>query len=104
MIDVDGDEAKFPKAPQPIKSWEIYHHIYMNQIRHETNEEENANFYLSRIMLLKQLKLLGNTKCEACSGYGHRAGQCPTSSRISLVGHANHYHGRYIALARIHAR
>ena len=36
----DPDQPKLPRAPENIKDWEIYNHIYTNTIVDAINQEE----------------------------------------------------------------
>ena len=51
-------------------------------------------------MLLRQLALMGNTVCDACGGYAHRARDCPTNLRIGMLGASCNEWRTLIAWAR----
>ena len=55
---------------------------------------------IARRTLLVQLKLMANTKCNACSGYGHRARDCPTNLRLGMLSSSTNEWKNIIAWTR----
>ena len=81
--------ANLPDAPENVADWHLYSFLYnCNQEFGRTETCKQAH-RLARRHLLKQMLIMSNTVCRACSGYGHRAKDCLTNDRLSLLGSAS---------------
>ena len=96
----NGILAKGPTIADDIPDWTLYMQLHSCNVDFGASEEAKASFRLRRRTLLKQMHLMGNTKCCACSGFGHRARDCPTNSRLGMLGVVAHEDMKLIAWAR----
>ena len=55
---------------------------------------------LARRELLRELEVLSRTRCAACWGFGHRARDCHTHARLSLLGSTSFAYRRLMAWGR----
>ena len=72
-----------------IPDWELYHTIRGmtvvslgvladNGVRHHSLLAKRAD-------LLQSLWTIGQTRCQACNGYGHGAKHCPTNGKLDQL-------------------
>ena len=92
--------AKAPACPQNIPDWTFYAQLHACRVDYAATDTIKESFRLHRRTLLKQLKLMANTKCNACSGFAHRARDCPTNSRLGMLGAVACEDKKLIAWAR----
>ena len=96
----NADTAGWPNVPAAIDDWDIYTHLRnMTQTIGATEALRNR-YALQRRMLLVQLKLMGGTRCHACSGRAHRAKDCPTNMRLGMLSSSTNEWKALIAMAR----
>ena len=90
-----------PQVPGEIPHWSFY--TQLRCCRHDFGvlRSHKESHRLGRRTLLLQLHLMANTKCQSCSGYGHRARDCPTNMRLGMLGSANIEWGKLIAWTRV---
>ena len=96
----DPEQPGWPDVPAAIPSWHFYSSIRSCQRDWGANEDYRTMHRLSRRTLLVQLKLMANTQCNACSGYGHRARDCPTNLRLGMLSSSTNEWKNIIAWAR----
>ena len=89
-----------PNVPDAIAPWTFYTELRNCVVDFGRNNDARNSYRLARRTLLVQLHLMGNTKCQACSGHGHRARDCPTNSRLGMLGASNVEWQKLIAWAR----
>ena len=93
-------KLSLPKVLLDHPGWEFFKSVRdLKDISTDNPEEDNV-WNASKITLLNELGLIGNTRCAACGGYGHPARTCPTNTKLTLLGRANRYSTTYIAMAR----
>ena len=96
----NNQDNLFPDVPAAFNDWHIYTALYDCTTDFGVTDTAKNRYRLQRRVLLHQMKLMSNTKCAACSGYGHRARDCPTNSRVSLLGSTGLEAKKLIAYAR----
>ena len=89
-----------PNAPANIATWTFYSELHGCTTDFGKSNEAKEGFRLARRTLLKQLHLMGATVCNACAGHGHRARDCPTNSRLGMLGAVSFEYFKLIAWAR----
>ena len=92
--------ANLPDVPGNIPTWTFYSELHGCTHQFGRNNATQAAYHLARRTLLKQLYLMGQTVCQACGGQGHRARDCPTNSRLGMLGASNIEWAKLIAWAR----
>ena len=91
----------FPNVPENVPEWIVYDSLWNCKTDFGRDVNEKAIYQLARRSLLEQLKLMSNTKCVACSGYGHQARDCPTNDRLTMLGNASTEWRTLIAHCRV---
>ena len=89
-----------PAIVDNVADWPLFSALHGCTVDFGANNEAKAVYRLRRRTLLQQLKLMSNTKCAACSGYAHRARDCPTNSRLGMLGAASFEDMKIISWAR----
>ena len=79
----------YPDVPEDVPKWQVFTTLFKCRQDWGANENEQRIHRLGRRTLLVQLKLMSNTQCIACSGFGHRARDCATNDRLSMLGNAS---------------
>ena len=92
--------ATLPLAPANIPAWTFYSELHGCITDFGKGAEAKQSFRLARRTLLKQLHLMSTTVCNACAGHGHRARDCPTNSRLGMLGAVSFEYFKLIAWAR----
>ena len=75
----------WPNVPPEIPGWTFYNALRVCEQDWGRNDETKVAHRLARRNLLKQLKLMGDTVCQACGGRAHRARDCPTNLRLGML-------------------
>ena len=76
---------KWPDVPDPVAEWLFYDTLRDCNVDFGRTNAIKDSHRCSRRHLLVQLKLMSNTRCIACSGYAHRARDCPTNARLGML-------------------
>ena len=93
-------QERIPDVPLDDQGWPLYSHLHTCVIEFGRNDEARVGYRLQRRMLLKQLSLMGNTRCQACGGRSHRHEHCPTNARLGMLSAGNDEWKKLIAWAR----
>ena len=93
-------DNRMPAVPADIAEWSLYHIIHGCNVDFGRGNGVRALYRLRRRVLLQQMHLMSNTRCTACNGFSHRARDCPTNVRLSMLGAASFEEGKLIAWAR----
>ena len=89
-----------PNVPAANNNWVFYTNLRGCAQDFGANDEVKAQHRLARRTLLNQLHLMAATRCKACSGYGHRARDCPTNMRLGMLSSSTNEWKTLIAYAR----
>ena len=76
-------------CPEDIGDWHLYHHLFSCTVAFGRGEASQLAFRVARRTVLGQLNIMANVICRACSGYGHRARDCPTNLRLGVIQSAS---------------
>ena len=99
MNNIANDQ--WPPIPNNVPSWIFFDKIYRCTRDFGATQDLKVSHRLARRSLLQQLSLMSNTRCKACSGYSHRARDCPTNRRLGMLGSSTNEWKRIIAWARV---
>ena len=89
-----------PVIPDNVQEWPLYSLLHGCVTNFGKSDVEKFMFRLKRRTLLSQMKLMANTQCVSCGGFGHRARDCPTHKRIGMLGACSFEDMKLIAWAR----
>ena len=82
----NAQDGILPNVEAAIPSWPIYTAIRNIDFDIGANEDLRLTYRLNRRMLLAQMHLMGDTRCQACGGRAHVAADCPTQLRLDVLG------------------
>ena len=98
---MDNNAANnMPDPPANIPDWSFYAHLHACTTDFGRCDASKFQFRLARRTLLAQLSLMARTHCQACGGRAHRARDCPTNSRLGMLGAVSLEYAKLIAYAR----
>ena len=86
--------------PDNIPEWAFFRHLHGCMQEFGRNLDTRISYRVSRRTLLIQLKLMGNTICNACGGRAHRARDCPTNLRLGMLSSSTVEWAKLIAWTR----
>ena len=90
----------WPNVPAAIPEWTFFNELRDHNRDIGRNLDTQVTYRLARRTLLAQLHLMGQTVCQACGGKAHRARDCPTNSRLGMLGASNIEWAKLISIAR----
>ena len=91
--------ANIPNAPADV-DWPIFMAIKNINFDFGATDELKINHRVARRTLMVQLKLMAETRCNACGGRSHVSRDCPTNKRLTLLGQSCAEWSYFIAYAR----
>ena len=95
---------KLPDVPEQVEDWPLHIVLHECNVDFGVDDDAKYRYRLARRVLLEQISLMSNTLCEACTGFGHVAKDCPTNTRLNMLGSTGLEARKLMAYARQEAQ